>query len=97
MGYKGLYITQTCYPDAENMYVKCIAKLGFVGVIPIIFIQNIYCGYSLEPLHTTMYDLSENIRNNQNFPMKFSFFFFFFFFFFGKKSLFIAWESFGYV
>ena len=47
-------------------------------LIFLFLIQNIHCGYSLEPpLHfrvPTMYVLNKNIKNIKNFPMKLSIF-----------------------
>ena len=57
-----------------------VVKLGFTGVyiIFLLLIQNIYCGYSLEPprrsLCTTMYVLKKDIKNSDFFQMKFSVF-----------------------
>ena len=50
----GTYIMKTCpcneYPLTPNFY---IVKLGFIGVyiIFVVLLQNIDCGYSLEPPH----------------------------------------------
>ena len=87
-------ITKTCpcnvYPLEHHFY---IAKLGYAGVFLffLFLLQNIDCGYSLEPPRRrvpTIYILSKNKKNiiifsAENFQ-----------FLNLKKSLFIAWEIF---
>ena len=56
-----------------------MVKLGSEGVylIFLFLIQNIHCGYSLEPHRRdipTMYVLNKNIKKIDVFPMKFSIF-----------------------
>ena len=67
-----LYIRKLCpcneYPLKPHFY---IAKLGFAGVYLffLFLLQNIGCGYSLEPPHS-IYVLSKNKKNIKNFPLK---------------------------
>ena len=73
------YIRKTCpcniYPLKPHFY---IVKLGFAGVYLffLFFLQNIDCGYSLEPPRRvpTIYVLSKNKKNIKIFLMTFSIF-----------------------
>ena len=77
------------YPLIPHFY---IAKLGYAGVYLffLFLLQNIDCGYSLEPPRRvpTIYVLSKNKKNIKKFLMKFSIFAT------EKKSIYIAWASF---
>ena len=75
------YITKTClcnvYPLVPHFY---IAELGYAGVylIFLFLLQNIDCGYSLEPPwrggYSAIYVLSKNKKNIKLFQQNFQFF-----------------------
>ena len=81
--HKQIHITKTClcnvYPREPHFY---IAKLRYAGVYLffLFLLQNIDCGYSLEPprcgsnLYPEIYVLSNNKKNIKIFLMKFSIF-----------------------
>ena len=59
------------YPLEPHLY---IAKLGFAGVYLffLFLLQNIDCGYSLEPPRRgLLYDLSKNKKNIEDFLLNF--------------------------
>ena len=71
---KRIYIMKTCpckvHPLKPHFY---IVKLGYAGYVYLFFLfllQNIDCGYSLEPI----YVLSKNKKTIKHFLTKFSFF-----------------------
>ena len=75
-----VHITKTCpcneYPLIPHNY---IAKLGYAGVYLffLFLLQNIDCGYSLEPPRVpTIYVLSKNKKNIEIFLLKIFIFYF---------------------